>query len=361
VVATSRSTSRHARLPAGLGLVRPPDGAETDGRPTRVAPLPAMDAQRDSDENMMDIAFSPTSQQPDFPSASMPDGAPVDADWSPSTPSDRAGRSSSSADGGGGLGEDPLNPALFSTAKAQSLLNEAAMTGWLSKEGHVVKNWKRRYFVLWPKAGSAWAGLHTRAASTRMASPTSQQLLLYYESPEAKAPRGVIALRRGEFQTGSEHGTTYRGEDTLVLTVDTPSRKRFILRSDVPGDPTELIKWAELMKTGTLGAPELPEHDSKIVQLAEPVAFIVRCPAREKAPGVRDIVSWRRSPNMEDKVAAEEEEEQQGQEQAGDDKTNTPDAEVYKGILDGSRVQGVAENAEWLQVRTPPFVEPFLH
>ena len=144
---------------------------------------------------------------------------------------------------------DPLNPTLFAKTKAQFLRNEAAKIGWLSKEGHIVKSWRRRYFILWPRAGSAWVAQHAR--SVKLAAPVSRQLLLYYESEHASAPRGVIALQRGEFQLGSEHGTAYRGEDTLVLTVhasDRTKRKRFILRSDVPGDPTELIEWARLIE-----------------------------------------------------------------------------------------------------------------
>ena len=34
-------------------------------------------------------------------------------------------------------------------------------------------------------------------------------------------------------------------------TVLHPARKRYILRSDTPGDPTEMIKWAALIEDGT--------------------------------------------------------------------------------------------------------------
>ena len=36
-------------------------------------------------------------------------------------------------------------------------------------------------------------------------------------------------------------------------TVLHPARKRYILRSDTPGDPTEMIKWAALIEDGTQG------------------------------------------------------------------------------------------------------------
>ena len=226
---------------------------------------------------------------------------------------------------------DPLNPTLFAKTKAHFLRNEAAKVGWLSKEGHLVKSWRRRYFILWPRAGSAWVAQHAR--SVKLAAPVSRQLLLYYEGEHASAPRGVIALTRGEFQLGSEHGTAYRGEDTLVLTVhasDTSRHKRFVLRSDVPGDPTDLIEWAKLIEAGTL---EVPEQPTDIVHLEQSVAFVVHCPSRQKAPGVTDMVLWRRSPSMDDT--------------ADDLDVDGPD--IFEGIADGSQVQGIAENADWLQ------------
>lgn len=270
----------------------------------------------DMTANLMDIAFDATAES----ASDMADmvgnrsGSSID---SPGTSSRRRKNA-----------PDPLDPVLFTKTKLQFLRNEAAKVGWLSKEGHVVKNWKRRYFVLWPRAGSAWAAQHARTLSV----PESRQLLLYYENEHAKAPRGVIALRRGEFQIGSESGTAYRGEDILVLTVhatESSARKRFVLRSDEPGDPTDLIEWAQLMEAGTLG--NIPQQTG-VVQLEQPVAFVVHCPARQKAPGVTDMVMWRRSPCMDDKA-----------------ELDVDGLEIFQGIADGSRVQGVAENAEWLQ------------
>ena len=294
----------------------------------------------DLSSNLMDIPFDATAHS-DLPAAA--------ADLSAHSSATSAVKIAPDA--------DPLNPTLFAKTKAQFLRNEAAKIGWLSKEGHIVKSWRRRYFILWPRAGSAWVAQHAR--SVKLAAPVSRQLLLYYESEHASAPRGVIALQRGEFQLGSEHGTAYRGEDTLVLTVhasDRTKRKRFILRSDVPGDPTELIEWARLIEAvsspkltvgfsqssyivmtvpccwhqGTLGAP--PEQPTETVQLEQPVVFVVHCPSRQKAPGVTDMVLWRRSPFMDDTA-----------------ELNVDGADIFEGIADGSQVRGIAESADWLQ------------
>lgn len=289
--------------------------------------------RRDSSSNMMDISFDATAAayRETPTSANLGTPAPVRS----ASPGQSSKRIDLTPD------EDPLNPALFTSTKAQFLKSEAAKVGWLSKEGHIVKNWKRRYFILWPRAGSAWAAQHSR--TVKLDAPIPQQLLLYYESEQAKAPKGVIALRRGEFQIGSEHGTAYRGEDSLVLTVQanaTSARKQFILQSDVPGDPTDLMEWARLMEEGTLGKPL---HHAAVVRLDEPVTFIVHCPTRQKAPGVKDRVMWRRSPSMEDKVELDVDGE-----------------EIFAGIEDGSRVQGVAENSEWLQAENGYWVPKLL-
>ena len=57
---------------------------------------------------------------------------------------------------------DPLDisaSSAFWKTPAQDL-DEPARSGWLEKEGHVVQNWKRRWFVLWPASGSKWAAKH---------------------------------------------------------------------------------------------------------------------------------------------------------------------------------------------------------
>lgn len=122
-------------------------------------------------------------------------------------------------------------------------LDDAACSGWLEKEGHMVKNWRRRWFVLWPASGSSWAQKHaeSRWAQTH-GSERTQQLLLYYESEESSAPKGIVPLQPGRFEIASEAGGPYRGEETLVLSVQAEAavHSRYVIRSEEPGDPGDL-------------------------------------------------------------------------------------------------------------------------
>ena len=122
-------------------------------------------------------------------------------------------------------------------------LTEAACSGWLEKEGHMVKNWRRRWFVLWPASGSKWAQIHAGSlwAQARGVQRT-QQLLLYYESADSSAPKGIVPLEPSCFEIQSEDGGTYRGEETLVLAVQATAavHSRYILRSENRGDPGDL-------------------------------------------------------------------------------------------------------------------------
>ena len=293
------------------------DGADEEGAPSL----------RDSADMMMDVAMAETggmrfSTAADAATAAAPNAAALGT-ADEAAPQPAPAPMMAMVD----LEHDPLNPALFAKTGAATLRKEAAQVGWLVKEGHFVKNWRRRYFVLWPDPDSAWSRQH--AELTHQA--VSRQLLVYYESPESISPKGVITLRRGDFQMASEMGSAYRGEDTLVLTVTTPQRKRYILRTDTPGDPTELRRWVDKIETGTLGRPLATPAEMAVVQLDPPVNFVVDCPQRTKAPGVRDCVAWRRSPAMEDLAGAAD------------------GADIDAGIEDGSAVRGVAENAEWVQ------------
>jgi hypothetical protein len=125
-------------------------------------------------------------------------------------------------------------------------LTEPARSGWLEKEGHVVKNWRRRWFVLWPASGSEWAKTHSASAwAKEHGDSRTRQLLLYYESAESQVPKGIVPLRPGSFSVTSAAGGDYRGEETVVLTVDseaTASHSRYIIRSEEPGNPGDLAR-----------------------------------------------------------------------------------------------------------------------
>lgn len=67
----------------------------------------------------------------------------------------------------------PLLPSRISVQKLRSLGGGVAKEGWLWKEGHMVHNWKRRWFVLWPKEED----------------PTMGRILAYYKDPASEAAR----------------------------------------------------------------------------------------------------------------------------------------------------------------------------
>ena len=87
--------------------------------------------------------------------------------------------------------------------------------GWLMKQGHLVKNWKRRWFVLeWPE-------------------------LKYYKNPEDASPKGVVLCdevtlseRLGQERTGKEH----------CIMVHHPDRKIYYLQAENEGDMMSWVK-----------------------------------------------------------------------------------------------------------------------
>eukprot|EP01043_Picozoa_sp_COSAG02_P088750 COSAG02_NODE_25821_length_648_cov_0.739526_1_plen_158_part_01 len=126
-----------------------------------------------------------------------------------------------------------------------AMLTEAARTGWLMKQGHVVKNWKKRWCVLWPAAQSTWAQKHRGGG----------QLLVYYESPESQAPKGIVPLDPGNYEITNEHGLEYRGEPALKITLKDAgsAHKSYLFSNTSPEEPGEVRLWHELIvrSTGT--------------------------------------------------------------------------------------------------------------
>ena len=229
---------------------------------------------------------------------------------------------------------DPLDisaSSAFWKTPAQDL-DEPARSGWLEKEGHVVQNWKRRWFVLWPASGSKWAAKHneTKWAESHGRDRT-QQLLLYYESETALAPKGIIPLQPDKFVTENEAGNEYRGEEVVVLTVavEAAAHQRYVIRSDEPGNPRDLPHWVDLVRQGT-GA-ELEPSDLPTVKLGEDRYYRVDCPQRRKDPAVTDVVAWRKSPHLDDKLSEEE------------------DSALGAGAEHGSVWKAVVESSDWVQ------------
>jgi hypothetical protein len=85
--------------------------------------------------------------------------------------------------------------------------NAPLKSGWLVKQGHVFKNWKRRYFVLMRRPGTTGRSL----------------LLVYYDTEytATHAPekcKGAIPLEQGYFDVMNEQVSTAR-----VLPLPPPS------------------------------------------------------------------------------------------------------------------------------------------
>jgi serum/glucocorticoid-regulated kinase 2 len=101
-----------------------------------------------------------------------------------------------------GRGDElPLGqPFLGSGSRAGGPYSSAVKTGFLHKQGHVVRNWKRRFFVL------------------------ESTVLLYYESPTDIHPKGQILLDGTTLMLGSAHvgkvhsfGIFHPARDTYFL------------------------------------------------------------------------------------------------------------------------------------------------
>jgi len=95
---------------------------------------------------------------------------------------------------------------------------EARKEGWLVKQGHLVKNWKRRWFVLeWP-------------------------LLHYYKTPEDSTPRGSINC---EQVTLSETVALERTGKENCFMVHHPERKLYFLQAE---DETQMMSWVKAIR-----------------------------------------------------------------------------------------------------------------
>ena len=201
----------------------------------------------------------------------------------------------------------PRAAEFVKTISASELQADAACSGWLRKRSEHVKKWNKRWFVLWPASGSKWAAKHNETKWAESHGPDrTQQLLLYYESETAPAPKGIIPLQPDRFVAENEAGNEYRGEEVVVLTVavEAAAHQRYVIRSDEPGNPRDLPHWVDLIRQGT-GA-ELEHSDLPTVKVGEDRYYRVDCPQRRKDPAVTDVVAWRKSPHLDDKLSEEE-------------------------------------------------------
>jgi hypothetical protein len=91
-------------------------------------------------------------------------------------------------------------------------------SGWLTKQGHLVKNWKRRWFVL------------------------EYPLLHYYKSPEDTTPRGSINC---EQVTLSETIALERTRKENCFMVHHPDRKVYYLQAE---DEADMMRWVKAIR-----------------------------------------------------------------------------------------------------------------
>ena len=97
-------------------------------------------------------------------------------------------------------------------ASCPQLMRDCRLSGWLEKRGHRRKNWKRRYFVLWPAEGT-WS---------------SERFLNYYDGPNSGVDslHGSIPVRNcviGRVLSGEENPN---GDPCFVLNVVAPGHTK---------------------------------------------------------------------------------------------------------------------------------------
>jgi len=119
------------------------------------------------------------------------------------------------------------------TAKGEHGDGWPAKTGWLYKEGHVRKNWKRRFFVLWPSEPV----------------PKLGQLLLYYTDPDGGAPKGIIPLCEFNIVTPK---TQREFEHCFRITIEDyvpqGSHRKYIIASE---NQDTLLEWSTAIQQNT--------------------------------------------------------------------------------------------------------------
>lgn len=87
--------------------------------------------------------------------------------------------------------------------------------GWMAKQGHFIKNWKNRWFVL------------------------EGRYMTYFSSPQSGKPRGVIGMVEGSDVVVEE-----RYVKPFCFTIVTPS-KRFVLQA---ANESEMAEWIEAIQ-----------------------------------------------------------------------------------------------------------------
>ena len=170
-------------------------------------------------------------------------------------------------------------------------------SGWLTKQGHVVKNWKRRYFVL--------------SAAPAHVSQRRSLVLTYFDSPEEAergACKGAVPLEPGDFEVLTEHGKQYNNEDTIMIclhTVSSNAHQSYLIRAD--SDPGAMREWVELIQRGGAGPTAGDDTPRRVQGAAHWRVSLEGKRRKRKGSNITDSIAWRRSPDWNDRVVHSQE------------------------------------------------------
>eukprot|EP01113_Clastostelium_recurvatum_P050928 TRINITY_DN9775_c0_g1_i3.p1 TRINITY_DN9775_c0_g1~~TRINITY_DN9775_c0_g1_i3.p1 ORF type:complete len:700 (+),score=189.29 TRINITY_DN9775_c0_g1_i3:858-2957(+) len=117
--------------------------------------------------------------------------------------------------------------SFLSTSSARSR-PETLKQGFLTKQGHVVKSWRRRYFVLVREAGDLGSQLY------------------YYKVKDDGKPIGIIVIKGAEAKQAPGSKKT---DNMFILTTMNNMDKNFIIKTDTTA---EMVAWMEAINEASL-------------------------------------------------------------------------------------------------------------
>jgi len=112
-----------------------------------------------------------------------------------------------------------------SSSSFQQMANtqpETLKQGYLIKQGHFVKNWKKRYFSLIREPGGS-KGVGAQ--------------LYYYRGTNDLKPAGIVTIRGCE----AKQGEGAKGEYLISVSTNDPQNKMFFMRAETYSDMTDWI------------------------------------------------------------------------------------------------------------------------
>ena len=153
----------------------------------------------------------------------------------------------------------PRAAEYVTTLSAKDLQADAACSGWLRKRSEHVKQWNKRWFVLWPKVPNEGHG----------------RLLVYYSKPNDERARGCYRLNPGEYSLQTEQ--TKKHKVCLVLTTNKPNKwdeiiDRIVLSVD---DVEKAVDWARAINSTGIAAQKKERKAPPTAQLGGGLGNII--------------------------------------------------------------------------------------